>query len=260
MRGQHGPVGLVVALVLAACTQIVPSPSGISPHATSLESLRSSPVATSEIPNGLAGWSVHDMDATLAAGVGAQIFDIARTGSGLVAVGFTAAAGERRQPAAWTSSDGVSWTRGKVGAGSAGDGEPATELRAILPLDGGLLGFAGTPSRSTVIYRSYDDGHTWWPDPVASFAGPGVVMGAASGGPGYVAVGAMPNIDASLDFAGVWTSTDGLSWTPVTPIGDAPGLGPGYLRAVALDGSVVGVFRPLALPVDHAGGSVRRAE
>ena len=138
---------------------------------------------------------------------------IARTASGLVMVGSVGQA-----PASWTSPDGVHWT---VHTNFPG-GDGATYLRGLVATSGGLLAVGSGAQqievapgdfRSPVSPWTSPDGVTWTAhtaSPALFGAGPTIV--AAPGG--FVAAGGVGGGQSN----GLWTSRDGLDWTPVAGV------------------------------------------
>ena len=123
---------------------------------------------------------------------------------------------------AWTSQDGLSWTRSNPG-GLAG---PEDEFLTRVVF--GPMGFVavGVANPADTTYENLVGASTVWTSPDggewtrvphddAVFGSPDdafqIMTDVTSGGPGFVAVGAVGDFSAG----GVWTSPDGMSWTRV---------------------------------------------
>ncbi len=190
-------------------------------------------------------------------GTTGQMADVVRAGSGYLAVGSTTwHTGDNPTGLVWTSADGLTWdlvptgdtfTNTELNAVVAGDGgyavvgstwddEGPSSAAAWVSADGqtwrraasiaapegavmGDVAYArgryvagGWELRGALVPRIWqsDDADHWVPatdfDAAPSYMG--VISGVAAGGPGFVAVGWDP---------GIWTSSDGNTWT----IGDA---------------------------------------
>jgi len=135
---------------------------------------------------------------------------VTATGSGYVAVGQARSnAGARSHPAAWTSADGLNWTRSDVGLDFDG-------LLAGVTLGGpGLIavgdGFAATSP----------DGSTWAVSPVDGAAGLNGVVNLGEG----VQVFALGAPDALSDPPAklqLWRTADGVTWQPVPGLPSIP--------------------------------------
>ena len=122
---------------------------------------------------------------------------------------------------AWTSQDGLSWTRSNPGGLAGPEDEFLTRVvfgpmgfvavGAVLPTGTGRENIVG-PS---AVWTSPDGGEwTRVPHDDAVFGSPDgfqTMLDVTRGGPGLVAVGAVGDFSAG----GVWTSPDGMSWTRV---------------------------------------------
>jgi hypothetical protein len=187
-------------------------------------------------------------DQILGGASSALMFDVASTGSGLVAVGG-ADTGPDRVAAVWTSADGATWTRvahvpevfGSVGF---------TSMFSVTTGGPGLVavGFQRIADdlEAGAIWTS-PDGVTWTrvaADPtVVGGATTSVLLNAvAAAGPGLVA-GGIERIGDDFDVA-VLTSPDGVTWTRLPPVPDFSGPGGQFLRDLTAGGpGVVGVGR-----------------
>jgi hypothetical protein len=117
-------------------------------------------------------------------------------------------------PAAWTSSDGVTWTACAVEARS----DQGAQLDRVLVGAGGLVVF-GTPSwRGEAARWTSGDGRTWqladgmgWENDGPVLASDGTRMTALVGGPSQGALNG-------------WVSSDGAAWDPLEMSGAAASL------------------------------------
>lgn len=169
-------------------------------------------------PDGLS-WSRVQPDESVFGGDGDQaMWAVTAGGPGVIAVGLDGSGGDS-DAAAWTSPDGVEWSRvahDEVVFGGTGD-QWAVDVVA------GVLGVIAVGSDRTAgygdaaVWRS-DDGSSWVrvpnQDEVFGAFGDEAMWGVALGGPGVVAVGwAWYSMEQYR--AAVWTSPDGVTWTQV---------------------------------------------
>lgn len=140
---------------------------------------------------------------------GSAIFDLTRGGPGLVAVGNTwDATGGHASPAAWTSTDGLAWTRvpdspafaDQTSAGPSGGNLHGALMSNVVATGPGLVavgsefGLVSDPSTSRGAIWTSSDGTAWTrAADQALFAGghvaSGIVMARAVGGPALVILG-----------------------------------------------------------------------
>jgi hypothetical protein len=118
------------------------------------------------------------------------------------------------QPVAWWSPDGSNWHPARIEGTYYGLPVPATGFGPIFEIQDELLAFMdvgpGTGWSGTALLQSLDGGRTWrWAD--ASISTRAIIADVAVGGPGFVAVGRLP--DAARGRPVVLTSQDGLNWT-----------------------------------------------
>lgn len=158
---------------------------------------------------------------------GSEIADVTIGGPGLVAVGQHDTRGGIA-PAVWTSPDGLTWSRVVIEeTSSETDGNrPRESMESVASGGPGLVAVGhetktleGAWNFSTVgrVWTS-PDGVTWTQIPhdpemfghATSYETSSSINQVVSGGPGFVAIGTL-NGDAA-----VWTSPDGLAWTPTT--------------------------------------------
>ncbi len=149
--------------------------------------------------------------------------DVTAGGPGLVAVGET----QLGAPAVWTSSDGLIWSRVTFDepADTSEDGR-ATWMHSVAVGGPGLVavGSEEVPlegawnfSKVGMAWTSVD-GFTWTQVPhdpevfghAEAYETQSTIDHVIAGGPGLVAVGVLDG-DAAM-----WTSSDGLVWTPIT--------------------------------------------
>jgi len=130
---------------------------------------------------------------------------------------------------AWSSTDGVTWTRTPSKEAFA---ETPMRLTSVVPWDGGFVagGFRGNGFFSADgAFWTSADGIAWDRAPDSPHLADARVVALSIGGPGLVAVGqAGPADDPGP--AAVWTSTDGRSWSRVP---DAPTFHDARMRSVA---------------------------
>jgi len=133
---------------------------------------------------------------------------VANGGPGLVAVGV-----DGIDPAVWTSPDGEVWSR-VADVSTSGSGE----MKDVVAGGPGFVAVGSSHSgywEAATVWTSADG--TLWEQTVVPIDGAGGRMQSiVAGGPGFVAVGSVlgEGGDDAVD-AGVWTSTDGISWTRV---------------------------------------------
>ena len=154
---------------------------------------------------------------------------VTQTGAGYVAVGQARSnAGERSRPAAWTSTDGLTWTRSDAGLDFDG-------FLSGVTLGGRGIVAVGTICQPTCVNASPGvaaislDGSTWTFSPVAGATELQGVVHVGDGGQLFAlgAPGLVPEPPAELE---LWRSADGVTWQVV------PGL-PSIPAAVAYGGA-----------------------
>ncbi|MDF1597495.1 MAG: hypothetical protein P1T08_15560 [Acidimicrobiia bacterium] len=168
-------------------------------------------------PNGGRWEPVDDPDGVFA---GAWIEDIEATDFGLVAVGARMQSAGWRLPAAWQSTDGVTWVPASMIAvsqqaelfGEVDEGSITTVMRS----SDGLLIAGGAANGGAAIWHSADDGASW--ELTLREGLISEILEIAETGGGFLAVG-----DLTLR-PGLWESNDGLNWerANTSPL-DAPG-------------------------------------
>lgn len=158
----------------------------------------------------------------------ARVAAVAAGPQGYVIVGYVIGAGPRARAAAWTSPDGVTWTRAADSADMAvgpcldtGEEPDCGGMRAVVATGSGFVavGDARTGTAGKAIQPAAwtsGDGLTWERADVGGDERKGSLSGVTTGGPGLVAVG---NIE---DRGLAATSVDGSFWS-VKPTG-APAL------------------------------------
>jgi hypothetical protein len=122
------------------------------------------------------------------------------------------------RPAAWTSTDGVTWASASV----EGSVVPGGELEEVLVGAGGFFAVGintqtGAYLSATFTTWGSSDGRTWH---ISSQPGSSLLHwpALASDGTHIVMLGAAPSGSASV---GAWVSTDGSTWTRLAFSGDA---------------------------------------
>ena len=179
-------------------------------------------------------WSPIPHDDEVSDGVFSfEMTSVTAGGPGFVAVGSSwefeepdGAAGWERvdgDAAVWTSVDGLSWSRvphdddvfGGERNQAIGDVTAAGPGLVAVGRDGPHAAWDNSPRQAAAVWTS-TDGLQWsrvpHDDAVFGVGGPAMI-GVTPGGPGLVAVGWSSPHDAP---APVWTSPDGLVWSPVT--------------------------------------------
>jgi hypothetical protein len=134
---------------------------------------------------------------------------VARSRQGIVAFGSTRGTGA----SIWTSVDGTEWLKATNDTGL----EVAKGVQLVVESGGRLTAFVGhpgptydDPSGTVDVWQT--EGRADWqkvgalPDPSGAW-----VREAVFGGGHWLALGVAPSDDGS--FKGVWTSTDGATWT-----------------------------------------------
>ena len=163
--------------------------------------------------------------------------------------------------AAWTSRDGLTWSRVPNNEGVFGDGRSWLQMDHVAPGGPGLVavGFEAFIADSDAAVWTSPDGITWSrvPHNEEVFGGNGWqwTFGVTAGGPGLVAVGAEGAVDSggAVDSdAAVWTSPDGITWSRVPHDEEVlGGDGDQNMRSVAAGGPglvAVGFDGPIADP------------
>jgi hypothetical protein len=132
---------------------------------------------------------------------------IASNGSNLAIVGSSILEDGTRNGAAWTSTDGLTWSA------ATDDGTfKGALLMAVVHGSGGYLA-VGAIGVNGAVWTS-PDGSAWIRADGGAFKG-STLADVASNGSGYVAIGRDAN------GAAAWTSTDGKSWRSVGKIAGA---------------------------------------
>jgi serine/threonine-protein kinase len=162
------------------------------------------------------------------------------TSSSVIAVGHDAS-GPNGDAAAWTSTDGTSWTRVPPSELAAPGNQ---ELSGVAVLGTDVVAVGSDTSSGTMdaaVWISHDDGTSWSraADPGLVATGDQVMRRVIAAPPGLVALG-YTAVGNGRD-AAVWTSTDGESWTPV-PSSDFAGAGDQEIFSVAtFEGQIIAV-------------------
>ena len=172
-------------------------------------------------------WSRIPHDEAVFGGGGNQsMTSVTAGGPGLVAVG-TDASNDDGDPAVWTSTDGITWSRVPHEAVFGGEdrelmGADRQSMESVTAGGPGLVavGFEGSFSNSDAAVWTSPDGITWSrvPHDDEVFGGrfSQSMESVTAGGPGLVAVGwDGPFSEFRLRHAAVWTSPDGITWSRV---------------------------------------------
>jgi serine/threonine protein kinase len=195
----------LVAAILVANVVDGPEPKDTGPEATGgLESPTTSPSVRSErlqltwVP----------LKEPLPLPEDQVMSDIVAGPDGLVAVGHVEASAFDDDAAVWFSGDVDRW---RASSSESLTGPEDQRLLGVTDFDGRLIagGWEGTDAAS---WTSTDSGETW--ARTEASLGPGMIRDFAILGSTVVAVGAA-GFDPLDQDAAVWTSPDGLRWTPV---------------------------------------------
>jgi len=259
-------ITLVLALLVASCgdddglttsstTGASTTTQGVS--TTTGEASTTTEGVTTTGPAGELAWErIPDDEAVFGpaeGGTRAEMWAVAAGGPGLVAVGDDDSGGDV-DAAAWTSPDGVAWSRVPHDEAVFG-GVGAQQMAEVVAGGPGLVAvggdYPGFGDSDAAVWTS-PDGLIWTrvPHDEAIFGGEGYqeMWGVAVGGPGLVGVGHGDNGE-DVD-AAVWTSPDGLAWTPV-PADPAVFGGPSEQAMVRV---VAGGPGLVAVGWDYSGG------
>ena len=206
-------------------------------------------------------WQVIQSSAFATTGFGASdpitgLVDLTSGSAGLVAVGF-----QNEGPAAWLSSDGLSWERVDLAIDVRLDGVAHFDERYFA---WGTTGFRGSPTNDGMILMS-TDGRDWQPVS-GDFSGAGGSDGYQNvdfvghdAELGYYAVGSDHKEFTNIGGIALWQSADGTTWDRVehddTVFGTLTEFGYGTATAVTfVDGDVLAVgLTGQAVP--EAGGT-----
>lgn len=157
-------------------------------------------------------WSRSEVQQTAEAGEAAMV-DVARTGSGLVAVGF-----DHRAPAVWSSPHGRTWT--PIGTGDTFG--PDVSLTAVASDTDRLVavGHADAEDVDARAWTSTDGGRSWRGIEVETGpVGLPSLYDVAVTPHGWIAVGADGSTLRPDTIAAVWSSNDGVEWHRHEPRG-----------------------------------------
>ena len=158
-------------------------------------------------------------------GVDLSVFDVTVGGPGLVAVGMDWSDPDA-DAAAWTSVDGLTWTRVHNDEVFGGGGHQA--INGVTAAGPGLVavGTERSARQQSVVWTSVD-GLTWTRvarDESGSLDG-GQMNSVVVGDAGLVAVGWIGSVGGPNSEAAVWTSLDGIIWSRVPHDEEAIGKG-----------------------------------
>jgi hypothetical protein len=175
---------------------------------------------------GLTGWlRAGDAVAGALDGAGSrQMLAVTATAAGFVAVGS-----HGRQPAAWTTPDGRTWTQADLPLPAGATGAVLQHVAA----DGRVVVAAGTAQTAAghvpFAARSADGGRSWTESALPVPAGTAQVSALAAAGGSFTATGTFGARPGEQDVV-VWTSPDGMTWRAATPAG--PGLASPGIQAI----------------------------
>jgi hypothetical protein len=238
--------GWFVAVVAAVTVLVLGGGGALLLRATGSETT----VATTPIDDPVPLiWSPVPHDAEVFGGSGNQeMLSVTAGGPGLVAVGLD---GES-SAAAWTSSDGVTWTR----APYVPHGETFSTGERMESV---TLGGPGLVAVGTSVWTSVD-GIAWtWRDAGLTSHDTSFSTGSdwqlmtsvTAGGPGLVAVG----VNWGSGGGAVWTSVDGITWSRVPR--DEAVFGAGITTSVTAGGpGLVAVGRVWSIPDEDTDAGV----
>ncbi len=178
-----------------------------------------------------------------------QMWSVTAGGPGLVAVGRDESAA-----AVWTSADGVAWSRVPDDDGVFG-GEDVPILRGVAAAGPGVVA-VGCDGSDAAVWTSAD-AVTWSrvPHDEAVFGGAdnACIFAVTVGGPGLVAVG--DDGPVGDEYAVVWTSPDGLTWSRMPHDEEVfGGAGTQEMRSVIAGGPGL-----VAVGYDESGGDADAA-
>jgi hypothetical protein len=168
-------------------------------------------------PDGVAWTRIRHDETNLGGSSWQEMYAVAATDSGVVAVGATdAAAGPDAAP--WISPDGLTWTR-VPGNLFAFTGESAQVMTAVVATEGGFVaaGLDWSGGDQDAAAWTSPDGLTWTrsEDDESVFGGDDHQwMGAVVVSDGGVVAIGYDGSENEAD-AAVWTSPDGVTWTRV---------------------------------------------
>ena len=196
-------------------TTLVTTPQTVPPT-TAASPATSAPPVAAVIAYEAEGWQRHDLDPEVFS-PGVFITEIIEWNGALIAVGAELQEG-RDHPAAWFSSDGVSWVR----AAQETEVSSAGVMTAVVPWSGGLVavgsGRGSEGGQAPPRVWLSEDGTTW-AEASVSIVGPSGLQDVAYFGDTLVAVGSIGETPLSRlpDLSLLWTSNDGVNWDPVNP-------------------------------------------
>ena len=208
-------------------------------------------------PDGV-NWTRVPHDEAVFGGDRIQVmWGVTAAAEGLVAVGLDRSGGDV-DAAAWTSSDGVTWTRVAHDETLFG-GDGNQRMLDIVSGDAGLVvvGLDEVDGDSDAAVWTSPDGVTWIRavNPEAVFGGDGEQAMTGVEWSGSTLVGVGTDASSGDNDAAVWTSTDGLTWTKVEDTEAAFG-GANAQRMAKL---AVGTIGLVAVGSDSAAGDLDAA-
>lgn len=178
-------------------------------------------------------------------GGGGALHDVAWAGTQLVAIGCLGQAetwpNDCANPTVWTSTDGLAWSRATVPARPSG--ATGIILSDIAAMGDSIIvagcstqpdnDVAGQFCAEPAAWRSTDGARSWTQvGPLEDEKASGAVQALAADGAQFVAAGFVTRAEPG-DGARVWTSTDGVAWSPA---GLAPADSDGVDHVIAGEG------------------------
>ena len=162
------------------------------------------------------------------AGGSSQMLAVTATADGFLAVGSHGS-----RPAAWTTSDGRTWSQADLPLPAGATGAVLEHVAA----DGRIVVAVGVAQTAAgqvpFAARSADGGRTWTEAALPVPAGTAQVSALAAAGGSFTVTGMFGVRPGEQDVV-VWTSPDGTTWQAATPAG--PGLAsPGIQAITGLD-------------------------
>jgi hypothetical protein len=220
--------GTLIGIGLPGWIESLRTPSPVDPSA-------SAPVGEAS-PPGPAEWEWTRY--TIGSGE-AHVFQLGAFGRRLIATG--AVAGEA---AAWFSDDGVTWHRAEIGF-QRGLTDRVGRVRRMGPVYGAddrLVAIGLRDGQTPVGYASEDLGESWsldaefnWDEDPAQWEAVGTsVRSVIELTEGKLGAGTLPAPGWAmyLPLTALWTSPDGLSWSPIEANDGMGSLGPGEVSGV----------------------------
>lgn len=187
VANRDDPVEPAEQPTLVTTPQTAPPTAAASPATSAPQATLAPPVAAA-IAYGTEGWQRHELDPEVFS-PGAFVTEIIEWNGALIAVGAELQEG-RDHPAAWFSSDGVSWVR----AAQETEVSRGGLMTAVVPVNGGLVavgtGRGSEGGQAPPRVWLSEDGTTW-AEVSVSIGGPSGFQDVAFFGDTLVAVGSV---------------------------------------------------------------------